>query len=58
MLELLLSVELSCNDARDIISRIQKQKDIFNLEQRIELIETVKDFTKGCNFYVRPKHNQ
>jgi|TARA_B100000085_G_scaffold79608_1_gene71726 hypothetical protein len=58
MLELLLSTELSCNDARDIISRIQKRKDIFNLEQRIELIETVKDSTKGCNFYARPKHNQ
>ena len=57
MLELLLSTELSCNDARDIISRIQKQKDIFNLEQRIELIETVKDSTKGCNFHARPKHN-
>ena len=57
MLELLLSTELSCNDARDIISRIQKRKDIFNLEQRIELIETVKDSTKGCNFHVRPKHN-
>jgi len=57
MLELLLSAELSCNDARDIISRIQKRKDILSLEQRIELIETVKDFTKGCNFYVRPKHN-
>ena len=47
MLELLLYTTLSCADADAIVFRIQKHKNL-NAEWRLELVETVKEFTPEC----------
>ena len=47
MLELLLYTTLSCADADAVVLRIQKQKTL-NAEWKLELVETVKEFTPEC----------
>ena len=47
MLDLLLYTTLSCADADAIVLRIQKHKNL-NAEWRLELVETVKEFTPEC----------
>ena len=49
MLELLLYTTLSCADADAIVFRIQKHKNL-NAEWRLELVETVKEFTPECSW--------
>ena len=47
MINLLLYTTLSCADADAIVLRIQKHKNL-NAEWRLELVETVKEFTPEC----------
>ena len=47
MINLLLYTTLSCADADAIVLRIQKHKNL-NTEWRLELVETVKEFTPEC----------
>ena len=49
MFELLLYTTLSCSDARDIISGINKNEDMPN-HIKVELVETIKDSVQVREF--------
>ena len=50
MLELLLSTTMACADADAVILRIQKHEHL-NEEWKVELVETIKDYTPECDYY-------
>ena len=50
MVELLLSTTMSCVDADRIMLRI-KTNEHLNDEWKVELVETIKDYTPECEFY-------
>ena len=50
MFDLLLSSTISCTDADAVIFRIQKHEHL-NEEWKIELVETIKDYTPECSHY-------
>ena len=50
MIELLLSATMSCADADAVIFRIRKHENL-NEEWKVELVETIKDYTPECEFY-------
>jgi hypothetical protein len=47
MFEFLLSSTLACEDAHAVVLRIQKHENL-NAEWKIELIETIQDYTSEC----------
>ena len=49
MLETLLSITLSCQQSEAIVLKI-KLNELLSEAVRIELVETVKDYTKECNW--------
>jgi len=49
MLELLLSTTLSCQQSDAIMLKIKLNEDLPE-HIRIELVETVKDYTKECKW--------
>jgi len=49
MLELLLSTTLSCQQSDAIMLKIKLNRDLPE-HIRIELVETVKDYTKECQW--------
>ena len=50
MFDLLLSSSISCADADAVIFRIRKHENL-NEEWKVELVETIKDYTPECEFY-------
>ena len=50
MIELLLSFTMSCADADAVIFRIKKHENL-NEEWKLELVETIKDYTPECDYY-------
>ena len=50
MFELLLSTTMACADADAVIFRIKKHENL-NEERKVELVETIKDYTPECEFY-------
>ena len=50
MFEFLLSATMSCADADAVIFRIKKHENL-NEEWKLELVETIKDYTPECDFY-------
>ena len=48
MIEFLLSAELSCSQAYDIISRIEKQRENMGNQVIKELIHEVKNYVPEC----------
>ena len=48
MIEFLLSAELSCSQANDIISRMEKQREIMGNQVVNELIHEVKNYVPEC----------
>ena len=50
MIELLLSTTMSCADADAVMLRIQKHEHL-NAAWKVELVETIKDYTPECNHY-------
>ena len=50
MLELLLSTTMACADADAVILRIQKHEHL-NEDWKVELVETIKDYTPECDYY-------
>ena len=50
MVELLLSTTMACADADAVILRIQKHEHL-NEQWKLELVETIKDYTPECNYY-------
>ena len=47
MFDLLLSSTISCSDAESVILRIQAHENL-KAEWKIELIETIQDYTSEC----------
>ena len=50
MFELLLSTTMSCADADLIMLRIEKHEHL-NEQWKLELVETIKDYTPECDYY-------
>ena len=50
MFDLLLSSSISCTDADAVIFRIKKHENL-NEEWKLELVETIKDYTPECSHY-------
>ena len=50
MLELLLSTTMACEDANAVIFRIKKHEHL-KPAYKLELVETIKDYTPECNHY-------
>ena len=50
MVELLLSSTMLCADANAIMLRIQKHEHL-KPEYKLELVETIKDYTPECSHY-------
>ena len=50
MIELLLSTTMACADADAIMLRINKHENL-NEKWKIELVETIKDYTPECSHY-------
>ena len=50
MVELLLSATMACADADAIIFRIKKHEHL-NEQWKLELVETIKDYTPECDYY-------
>ena len=50
MVELLLATTMSCAGADAVIFRI-KQNDELKSEYKLELVQTIKDYTPECEFY-------
>ena len=50
MIELLLSTTMACADADAIMLRINKHEHL-NEEWKLELVETIKDYTPECDYY-------
>ena len=50
MVELLLSATMACADADAIILRIEKHEHL-NPSYKLELVETIKDYTPECSHY-------
>ena len=50
MIELLLSTSMACADADAIMLRIQKNEHL-NEQWKVELVETIKDYTPECKHY-------
>ena len=48
MIEFLLSTSLSCSEAYDIISRMEKQREIMGNQVVNELIHEVKNYVPEC----------
>ena len=48
MIEFLLSAELSCSQANDIISRMEKQRENMGNQVVNELIHEVKNYVPEC----------
>jgi len=50
MLEFLLSAELICADAKQLVARAKANQDMSDLI-KVEIINTIKDATeRGCNW--------
>ena len=50
MFELLLSATMACEDADAVIFRIKKHEHL-KPEYKLELVETIKDYTPECSHY-------
>jgi len=50
MIDLLLSTTMACADADAIMLRIQKH-EYLDPEWKVELVETLKDYTPECRHY-------
>ena len=50
MFEFLLSSTIACEDANAVILRIEKHENL-KAEWKVELVETIKDYTPECNNY-------
>ena len=50
MFELLLYSSMACSDADALIFKIQKQQHL-EPKYKLELVETIKDYTPECNHY-------
>ena len=50
MVELLLSTTLACQDANAVNFRIRKHENL-SPKYKLELVETIKDYTPECDFY-------
>ncbi|AEZ65728.1 hypothetical protein [Cyanophage S-TIM5] len=50
MLELLLNLNMTCQQADALILKINKYFDL-SADVRLELVDTVKDYTPECEFY-------
>ena len=50
MFDLLLSSTISCTDADAVILRIKNHEHL-NEDWKIELVETIKDYTPECDHY-------
>ena len=50
MVELLLSATMACADADAVIFRIKKNEHL-NEQWKLELVETIKDYTPECDYY-------
>ena len=49
MFEFLLSSSIVCSDADAMVLRIQKHKNL-KAEWKLELIETIQDYTSECKW--------
>ena len=49
MFEFLLSSTIACKDANAVILRIQRHENL-KAEWKIELIETIQDYTSECSW--------
>ena len=50
MIELLLSTTMACADADAIMLRTKKNEHL-NEQWKVELVETIKDYTPECSHY-------
>jgi hypothetical protein len=50
MFELLLYAQMACEDADAIVLRIKKHEHL-KPEYKLELVETIKDYTPECSHY-------